>query len=335
MFNLAFAGTLPIQGTDVAVSWDSLYNFLVWLSVFFFVLVVGAMFKFAYDYKWKAGRKVTAITGSHKLEAIFVSIPTILLLIIFGWGYSVYRTQISSPTDAMEIRVIAKQWLFQFQYENGKSTVGQVFVPVNKPVKLVMTSDDVLHSFFIPNFRVKQDIVPGMYSSVWFEAKVPGKHQVFCTEYCGTSHSGMLAKVVALTEQQWKDWNAGKELGPIPDAGRELTQADIDAAKKQTLVSTGTLSEQGKVHYETKGCTACHSVDGSAKVGPSFKGLYGAKVELADGATVTADESYLKESIEMPNKRVVKGFAPSMPTFQGVLKETEINALIAYIKSLK
>ena len=335
MFNQAFAGTLPIQGSDVATHWDVLYNFLLAVSAVFLVLVAGAMAQFAYKYRWKAGRKVSTFTGSHTLEAIFVAVPTVLLLVIFAWGYALYREQVQAPTDAMEIRVIAKQWLFQFQYDNGKSTLGEVFVPLNRPVKLIMTSEDVLHSFFIPNFRVKQDIVPGMYTSVWFEAKVPGKHQVFCTEYCGTSHSGMMAKVVALTDQQWKDWNAGKALGPIPEAGRELTQLDIEAAQKVTLSQTGTLSEQGKVHYETKGCTACHSIDGTTKVGPTLKGLYGSKVGLTDGATVSADDAYLKESIELPMKRVVKGFQPSMPTFQGVLKETEINALIAYIKSLK
>jgi cytochrome c oxidase subunit 2 len=341
MFNEAFAGSLPLQGTDVAVRWDGLYNFLVWLSVFFFILVVGAMFQFAWKYRARPGRKTKYITGNHLLEAVYIAIPTLLLLIIFGWGYSIYRNMTQAPTDAYEIRVIAKQWDWTFVYDNGKSMVKEFYVPLNRPVKLIMTSQDVLHSFFVPNFRVKQDVVPGMYSSVWFEAKVPGKHQVFCTEYCGTSHSGMLAKLIVLDDQQWKDWNAGKPLPPIPNAGQELTAADIKEAEVAAAAASGTISQtvsladQGKQHFETKGCTACHTVDGTTRVGPTLKGVFGSEVELADGSKVKVDENYVRESIEVPTKKVVKGFAPTMPTFQGLLKETELSALVAYIKSVK
>jgi len=337
MFNSAYADTLPIQGTDVAARWDLLYNFLVGLSVFFFVLVVFGMIYFIVKYRQRPGVKPTYITGNHILEAIWIFIPTVLLLLIFGWGYSVYHSMTQPPSDAYEIRVIGKQWLWQFQYDSGKTTVGEVYVPMNRPVKLIMTAEDVLHSFFIPNFRVKQDVVPGMYTSVWFEAKVPGKHQVYCAEYCGTSHSGMLAQLIVLDDQQWKDWQKGKPLGPIPVAGRELTADDREKAK---LVSTSSpthasLADQGKEMFTSKGCVACHSVDGSPKVGPTLKGLFGHEVELADGSKVTSDENYIRESIENPQAKIVKGFAPSMPTFKGLLQESELNALIAYIKSLK
>lgn len=340
MFNEAFAGSLPIQGTDVAVRWDNLYNFLVGISAFFFVLVVGGMLYFIWKYRFQPGRKIKYITGNHLLEAIYIALPTLLLLVIFGWGYGVYHDMTQAPTDAYEIRVIGKQWLWQFQYDNGKTTVGEFYAPLGKPVKLIMTSEDVLHSFFIPNFRIKQDVVPGMYTSVWFEARVPGKHQVYCTEYCGTSHSGMLAKLIVLDDQQWKDWNAGKKLPPIPDAGKELTEADQvqpagGSGSQASLTQTVSLADQGKNHFETKGCTACHSIDGTTKVGPTMKGVYGGRVELADGSVATADDGYIRESIELPTKRVVKGFQPTMPTFQGVLQQTEINALVAYIKSLK
>jgi cytochrome c oxidase subunit 2 len=338
--HLAHAGQLPIQGTDVAVRWDNLYNFLLVLSLVFFVLVVGAMIYFAFAYRTgQPGRKTKYVTGNHLLEGIWIAVPTVLLMIIFAWGFSVYHGMTAAPSDAYEIKVIGKQWLWQFQYDNGKSSVGELYVPLNKPVKLVMTSEDVLHSFFIPNFRIKQDVVPGMYTSVWFEARVPGKHQVFCAEYCGTSHSGMLAKLIVLDDQQWKDWNAGKKLGPIPDAGQELTQADIDAAKKQDAslaqMTPASLAQQGKTHFETKGCTACHTIDGTSKVGPSLRGVYGAKVVLADGSMVMADDNYLRESIELPQAKLVRGFNPLMPTFKGVLNQSEINALVAYIKSLK
>ncbi len=201
-----------------------------------------------------------------------------------------------------------------------------------------MTSEDVLHSFFIPNFRIKQDVVPGMYTSVWFEATVPGKHQIYCTEYCGTSHSGMLAKAIVLDEQKWKDWLAGKEVGPQPMAGEEMSDSDRRTGTQpggETKLAASSLPEQGKTLYEQKGCVACHTVDGTTRIGPTFKGLYGHSVELSDGQKVTADENYLRESIENPNAKLVKGFTPQMPTFKGLISEKELAALIAYIKSVK
>lgn len=331
MFEKVFNGDLPYQATEAAARWDSLYNFLFWLSVFFFILVVGGMIVFAIRYKASSGAKPKYITGSHILEAIFITIPTVLLLVIFGWGYSVYRSMTQTPSNAMEIKVIGKQWLWQFQYEDGKTTIGEVFVPIHKPVKFIMTSDDVIHSMFIPNFRVKQDVVPGMYTSVWFQATMPGKHQIFCTEYCGGAHSQMLGKVIVLTDEQWKNWKAGKKLGPIPTAG--LTVAEAEAAEQPT--QTMSLAGQGKKLFQDKGCTACHSVDGAQGVGPTLKGVFGHEVELADGSKAMADENYMRESIEKPAAKVVKGFQPVMPPFQGLLTETEMNAMISYIQSLK
>jgi cytochrome c oxidase subunit 2 len=343
--SLAFAGGgVPLQGTDAAVRWDNLYHFLVWLSVFFFVLVVGAMLYFAYKFKsGTPGLKTKYITGNHLLEGIWIAVPTILLMVIFGWGFSVYRDMTVAPTNAYEIRVIGKQWLWQFQYDHGVTTTNEMYAPLGRPVKLIMTSEDVLHSFFIPNFRVKQDVVPGMYTSVWFEATVPGKHQVYCAEYCGTTHSGMLAKIIVLDDQQWKDWVGGKKVGPIPDAGHELTQADIDAWKKQhgelaagqKLSPVSTLAAQGRAHFETKGCVSCHTTDGMSKIGPSMRGLYGREVTLIDGSKHKVDDEYLRESIELPQAKLAQGYGALMPTFRGVLKPGEINALVAYIKTLK
>ena len=164
--NKAYAGNFLIQGTEVAAKWDTLYDFLVGLSVFFFVLVVGAMIVFAIQYRNRPGLKTKYITDNHLIEGIWIVIPTVLLLVIFGWGWVVYRDMTQTPADAYEIRVIGRQWNWQFQYDNGPSMVGQLVVPMNRPVKLVMTSEDVLHDFFIPNFRIKQDVVPGMYTSV-------------------------------------------------------------------------------------------------------------------------------------------------------------------------
>lgn len=335
MLNQAFAGTVPIAGTAVAARWDGLWNFLLGLSAFFFVLVVGAMIYFLIAYRHKPQRKTSYITGSHLLEAVWIGVPTVILMVIFGWGYSIYHDMTQAPSDAYEVRVVGKQWLWTFQYDNGKTTVNEVYVPANRPVKFVMTSEDVLHGFYIPNFRVKQDVVPGMYSSLWFTATVPGKHQVFCTEYCGTSHSGMLAKVIVLDEKQWKDWNLNRPIGEVRDVKYYGAVEGEESPQQNVASAVGSLAEQGKVVYEKKGCVACHSVDGTTKVGPTHKGLFGSKVELADGRTVTADENYIRNHIENPQANTVKGFNPVMPTFKGLISETEMNALIAYIKSLK
>lgn len=338
--------TKPIQGSDIATAWDSLYDFLVYLSVFFFILIVGAVVYFAIRYKAKPGVKTRHITDNHLVEGIWTFVPFVLLMVIFVWGYVVYNKMVSAPADAYEIRVVGKQWLWQFQYDDGRSTINEVFVPTHKPVKFVMTSQDVLHSMFIPNFRVKQDVVPGMYSSVWFEASVPGKHQIFCTEYCGAAHSQMLAQVVALDEADWKAWQNGKKIltDTIPKAGTQVAsneQTDQTQMTAAAALPKLTLVEQGRAHFKGKGCVACHSVEGPAGskagtgMGPALVGVFGSKVDLAAGGTATADENYLRESIENPMAKIVRGFNPVMPTFKGQISETDMNALIAYIKSLK
>ena len=350
LFNSAFAGVLPLQGTEIATEWDSLYNFLLILSVIFFILVVGAMILFAIKYRHGQVKKTSYITHHLGLELAWIAIPTILLLGVFGWGYSVYHDMRQAPSDAYEIHVIGKQWNWSFQYDDGRTTAGEVYVPINRPVKMIMTATDVLHGFFIPNFRIKQDAVPGMYTSVWFEAKVPGKHQIFCTEYCGTSHSGMLAKLVVLDDKQWSDWNRGRKLGAIPDATETL--AVNDSAGKADTVQYGSaaperltsgltqlntpLAVHGAQVFQHNQCNTCHAVDGSKsyKAGPSLKGLYNAKVQLLDGEII-ADDNYLRESIEKPQAKIVKGYGAGMPPYQGTLSETDMSALVAYIKSLK
>ena len=344
----ALAATVPLQGTDVAGSWDQLYFFLVWLSVFFFVLVVGGMLYFAVKYRKSVAPRTKYITDNHVIEAVWTVIPAILLMVIFGWGYNVYVKMTQAPADAYEVRVIGKQWLWQFQYDDGRTTIGELYVPVNKPVKLVMTSEDVIHSFFIPNFRVKQDVVPQMYSSVWFHATIPGKHQVFCTEYCGGSHSQMAAKVIVLDDQQWLSWKMGRKIDlttlPTQGIGDDALAAAVqrEAESKKAAVGGGSgavqltgLAQEGKTLMQSKGCIACHSFDGAKMTGPTLKGVFAHDVELADGSKVNADENYLRESIENPNAKVVKGFSPVMPTFKGMISETEMNAVIAYIKTLK
>jgi len=211
-----------------------------------------------------------------------------------------------------------------------------------------MTSQDVLHSFFVPNFRVKSDVVPGMYTTVWFEAQVSGRHQIFCTEYCGQGHSQMLASVIVLEEKEWKAWreSANRELAidQIPAVGvggQKIALAPMSAPDRTAGSAVGGsaklegLALQGEKVTQKYGCVACHSADGSPKVGPSYKGIYGSQVELADGSKVLVDDGYLRESIEYPQKRLVKGFAGGMPTFKGQITDAEINSVISYIKALR
>ncbi len=346
--NNAFAATLPVAGTDIAKSWDAVYWFLVYLSLVFFVGIVAAMVWFAIRYRKEKNRKPKYIHGHTGLEVIWTVIPTILLFVCFGWGWAVYQDMIHAPANAMEVHVIGKQWSWQFVYKNGTSVTNDLYVPVNRPVKLIMSSEDVLHAFFIPNFRVKSDVVPGMYTSVWFEAKLPGIHQVYCTEYCGTVHSGMLARLIVLTDDQWKDWLSGKKID-VDSLPADPTFPGYRANRlgegmpEAVAGSTGgqkqlTLADKGKAVVTAKACIACHSVDGSKMVGPSYKGLYGREEKVvANGKTITvkADDNYIRESIENPLAKVVEGYPPSMPPYKGQLSEEEILSVIEYIKSLK
>ncbi len=341
----AFAATLPVAATDVSQSWDTLYWFLIWVSGIFFVGIVLAMIIFVVKYRKEVHKKSKYIHGHTGLEIVWTVIPSILLFVMFGWGWAVYKDMIHAPSDAMEIHVIGKQWMWQFVYKNGTSSIGDLYVPLNKPVKMVMSSEDVIHSFFIPNFRVKQDVVPGMYTYVWFEAKVPGIHQIFCTEYCGTSHSGMLGRVIVLKDDQWKDWQQGKKIDvdslpadpsfPGFRANRLGEGMPSTAGTSSTSGGQISLAEKGKALTTAKGCVACHSSDGTKIVGPSYKGIYGTDVKLADGSTVKIDENYIRESIENPTAKVVEGFPPSMPPYKGLVNEEEIMAITEYIKSLK
>jgi cytochrome c oxidase subunit II len=327
-FKEALAYGLPKQGSDVAVAWDHLYIFLLWLSVFFFVIVVGGMIYLAVKYRKRDGVKPKYILDNHALELFWTIVPTILLMFIFVWGWDVYKSMVRAPSNAMEIRVIGKQWLWNFQYDDGRVLTNEVYVPLNTPVKFLMSSEDVLHSFFVPSFRVKSDVVPGMYTSVWFEAKEPGEHQVFCTEYCGASHSLMLAKVKVLEADKWEMWKRGK---PVEVTGAVKV---ADAAAGGTTLS---LPEQGLKLTQEKGCVACHNSTGQpGGIGPTYKGSFGTEREFADGSKAVMDEAYLRESILKPTAKTVKGFAMGvMPPYQGLLKEEELNAVVAYIKSLK
>jgi cytochrome c oxidase subunit 2 len=309
----AFAGSafMPAAVTDIAKQVDNLYSFLLWASGIACLILLGGMFFFVLKYKRKGPKDKTAyITHNTFLEFLWSFITLFIFLEVFGWGWLVYHQMRSMPDNALEVHVFARQWAWEFVYKSGKSSVNDFVVPVNTPIKLIMTSKDVIHSFFVPSMRMKQDVVPGRYTALWFNSEKLGDFQIFCTEYCGTAHSGMLAKVHVVGQDDYEKWLQENDEGL-------------------------TLAQKGQKLYSAKGCVACHSVDGSPKVGPSWKGLFGKTETLEDG-TVAVDENYLRESILQPNAKVVKGFPKGvMPPMQGQMNENEVNAVIEYIKELK
>lgn len=310
---------IPEIASSFADKVDGVLWFITVLSLVFFVLITILLIVFSFKYKRRTENDVTPhITGNETFEVIWTVIPTILLLAIFAYAFVVYEEMRTPPADAVEINVTAKQWLWVFKYPDGKSTINELNVQHNRPVKMIMRADDVLHSFYVPAFRVKQDVVPGMYTQLWFKPIKIGTYNLFCTEYCGTGHSEMLAKVNVMSPEAYTRWEKGDE---------EEAGAGVAAAKSP--------EELGASLYTNKGCNACHSVDGAPGVGPSFKGLFGKNEALQDGTSVDVDENYLRESILIPQAKIVKGFAPVMPAFKGLLKDEEVDALITYIKTLK
>lgn len=335
----AYAGTITLpQASTAAVKIDNLHDFLWWISVFFLALITFATVYFVIKYhRSRKGRETAYILGSHTLELAWTVGPLVLMLAIFAWGYKDYLWMRAAPNDSYEINVVGRQWLWNFEYTNGRKTMNELYLPKGRNVKLIMTSEDVLHSFFLPNHRVKNDVVPGMYSYVAFNTTMEGVHPIYCTEYCGTAHSDMLAKAYVLEQADFDEWlETGKSpaIAKLPNhMGHSITA--VKTAEATSAGKTVSLADRGKELVNSKGCFACHSTDGTRKIGPSFKGAFGRTEEMADGSNIKVDENYIRESLMDPNAKIVKGFTPSMPTFKGLLSDEEVNALIAYIKSLK
>lgn len=323
MFESAFAGTIHLpQASSVAAGVDAVNDFIFYVSLFFTIAIPAVILFFIIKYhRSRKGRRTEQLDHSTAIEVVWTVIPLVLMLYIAYWGWEQYKIMIAEPKDAIEINVTGRQWVWNFQYTNGRQTMNEMVVPKGKAVKLIMTSEDVLHSFFIPNFRLKQDVVPGTYTSINFIATILGEHKIYCTEYCGTSHSDMLGKVLVVEEKEYNNWLTTGNLPAV--SGVNKSQQKMSPVDK------------GKELYTSKGCIACHSTDGSPKVGPTWKGVFGHEVEMQDGSKVTVDENYLRESIENSNAKIVKGFAPSMPMYKGTLTDEEVGALVAYIKSLK
>ncbi|MER3445302.1 MAG: cytochrome c oxidase subunit II [Candidatus Dadabacteria bacterium] len=305
---------LPEAASDFAGKVDHIIWFVTVISLIFFILVSFFLVYFAIKYRRKKENEETPyITGSHILETLWTVIPSILLIIIFAYGFLVFREIKTPPSNTLEINVTGRQWLWQFKYDNGKTTINELRVPEGKPIRLVMKSEDVNHGFFVPAFRAKQDLMASMYTQLWFKATKIGTYDLFCTQYCGTGHSAMLGKVIVMSPEDYEKWE-----------------------KSEEQVATGAPSaERGKELYVQRGCNACHSVDGTRIVGPTWKGLWGKEEVMQDGQKVTVDENYVRESILEPQAKIVNGYPPVMPSFKGVVSDEDISAIIAYMKTLK
>ena len=288
---------------------DSAFLFIVAVSVALLFIVTAAMIFFLIRYNRKRHPQPEEVKESTALEIIWTIIPTILVLLMFYYGWVNFDYIRNPPGNALPVNVIARQWSWRFSYENGKQS-DVLRVPVNKPVKLILTSVDVIHSLFIPAFRIKEDCVPGMKTHLWFNANEAGTYDIFCTEYCGVGHSHMLSKVIVMPAGDFESWYQGKETSDTGNRGHAL--------------------------LDSKGCLGCHTTDGSKKIGPTLKGLFGSKVAvLTNGKerTVEADEDYLRKSILDPQADIVKGYPPVMPVIP--LSGEEMGEIIGYLESLR
>jgi cytochrome c oxidase subunit 2 len=289
---------------------DNLYFFLVALALFFSVLIALLVIVFAVKYHRTHPAQVGApITGSVPLELMWSIIPFGISMIIFVWSANVFFDLQRPPDETMQVYAVGKRWMWKFQHIDGQREINELHVPVGRPVKVTMTSEDVIHDLYFPAFRVKADVIPGRYTSLWFNATKAGEYHLFCAEYCGTKHSGMIGRVVVMEPAEYQAWLSG--------GGGEMS-----------------LSARGQRTFQDLACHTCHMGDASGR-GPSLERLFGTQVKLANGSTVVADEAYIRESILNPQAKLVAGYQPLMPTFQGLVNEEALMGLIEYIKSLQ
>ena len=300
----------PEQASTMAPRVDRLYFFLLGVSVFFATLILILIIAFAVKYRRRSDdEQPRPISGNLGLEILWTVVPLSLTLVMFVWGARLFFITFYPPTDALEINVVAKQWMWKVQHAEGRSEIDELHIPTGRPIKLIMTSQDVIHDFFVPAFRVKNDVLPGRYTTLWFEATKPGAYRLFCSQYCGTQHSGMIGHIIALEPAEFQSWLSGGA----------------------TVVSMATAGEN---LFQKLGCVSCHAQNDTGR-GPSLVGLLGKTVRLQSGASVTADEDYVRESILNPQAKIVAGYQPIMPTFKGLISEDGIMQIIAYLKSLK
>ena len=293
-------------------SWkvDALYFYLSGVTLFFTLLISSVLIFFVIRYRRRTPYEIPRpVAGSHKLETLWTVIPFLIAMTMFGWGARVYFEQYKAPENAMEVYVVGKQWMWKLQHATGQREINELHVPVNRKIKLIMTTEDVIHDFFVPAFRTKADVIPGRYTTLWFEATKTGQFHLFCAEYCGMNHSGMTGSVIVMEQREFDDWLSGNTGSTTPaTAGQQL--------------------------YQTLGCASCHGATGEGGRGPTLAGVFGTTQDLQSGQKVAVDEAYIRESITNPQAKLVLGFGPIMPTFQGQVSEDQLVQLVAYIKSL-
>jgi cytochrome c oxidase subunit 2 len=289
---------------------DALYFFLLAIAAFFSLLIAGLIVFYAVKYHRRSpGAVGSSIHGGLILELTWTIVPLIITMIIFVWGASVFVAMTHPPDDALNIYVVGKQWMWKFQHLDGQREINELHVPVERNIRLIATSEDVIHDVFVPAFRLKVDVIPGRYVTLWFRATKPGRYHLFCAEYCGTKHSGMTGEVIVMAPADYQAWLSGGTPG-------------------------GSLADAGQKLFADLACNTCHRPDAQGR-GPVLDGLLGKTVSLQSGGTIVADEAYLRESILNPSAKVTAGYQPIMPTFQGLVSEDQLLQLIEYIKSLQ
>jgi len=310
MQNTSWVPLFPEQASTFAWQVDLLYVYLIVVSVAFTIPIVAAVFFFAI--KYRATEKYATpdeMHGSMVLEVAWSIIPFVISMTIFLGGAIIYYQQFTPPADSMDIYVVGKQWMWKVQHETGQREINALHVPVGRNIKLTMTTEDTLHNFDIPAFRTKADVVPGRYTYMWFNATKPGKYRLYCAEYCGLNHSGMGGWVYVMEQRDFDNWLSGNVSGQTPvEAGKDLFENKI-------------------------GCASCHA-GGPTQRGAKLEGIFNQDVKLVGGATVKADDNYIRNSILNPASQIVEGYQPIMPTYKGQVTEEQLNSLVAYIKSL-
>ncbi len=308
------APLFPERASAIARQVDHLFLFALGGAAFFSILIAVLIFYLGIRYRRRSPSEVgrPPVEDSRSttiLEATWSLVPLGLLTILFVWGARLYFVIARPPANASELQVIGKQWMWKIQHPEGNREINELHVPVGRPIRLTLTSEDVIHSFFLPEFRIKTDVLPGRYSSLWFEADRIGTYHLFCAQYCGAEHSRMTGRVVVMEPHDYQSWLAGEKRGRPP-------------------------AESGAALFVSKACVTCHRPDTAARA-PVLTGLFGRKVALQDGRSIVADEGYIRESILNPQAKIVAGYQPIMPTFQGQVGEEELLQLIDYVKTLK
>ena len=298
----------PEGASSIAREVDQLYGFLIGVSVFFSLGIVAALVLFSIRYRRRPGRAASKIEGSLPLELLWTGIPLVIVLFIFAWGTKLFfKTQVL-PADAMQFQVTGKQWMWKIRHPTGQSEINALHVPAGQAIVLTMISEDVIHSFFVPAFRLKKDVLPGLYATLWFTPTRPGTYHLFCAEYCGTKHSEMIGEVVVLDPAEYQTWLDGRPSEKDPVAA-------------------------GALLFQNLRCDTCHAATSGAR-GPDLAGRFGGDVALQDGQKLRFDERYVRESVLEPAKRLAAGFQPLMPSYQSQVSESDIMNLTAYLKSL-